>query len=119
MGVLWHVMQIILLAHPRDGVVAREQVGDSLEGEFILTEDGSIQYRHEEAGVSFAHLSMAQFVACVEAWDRYRRDVVKLEDEDAQLEVVRILERELREQGAFEREGFWTSIYEQAEWGHL
>jgi hypothetical protein len=112
-------MRIVLSSDVADRIVAREYVDDGLEGEFVLTPDGSVVYRHPAVRDMFANGSRAGFVECARAWERYRANVITADGEAEQLRVVEELMRDLAAHDALREGAFWTNVSQQAAFGHL
>lgn len=112
-------MRLVLSNDVDDAIVGREYVEGELHGEFIMSRDGEVRYRHPAVGELFANASRAAFAECVRAWERYRERVVAVAGEEAQLEVVEALRRDLAAHDALREGSFWTNVSQQAAWGHL
>ena len=112
-------MRMVLSSDAADPIVGREYVDEDPEGEFLLVPSGAIMYRHRSVGEMLANASRTEFLECVRAWERYIARVVTVHEEAEQLRVVDELRRDLARQDALHENGFWTSILEQAGWGHL
>ncbi|HSS51284.1 MAG TPA: hypothetical protein VLX28_20265 [Thermoanaerobaculia bacterium] len=112
-------MRILVFESPVGAVVAQEYIDDEAQGTFILTDLGHVVYCHVGVGEIFANASLADFIDCTHAWERYRADVNGVVGEEAQMQIVKQLERSLAAGDALRENGFWSLILEQAESGHL
>src|SRR5262245_43290220 len=113
------MMRIVPSSDASNPIVGREYVEETPEGEFIMTAGGSVIYRHPAVGELFANTSTAAFLKCVQAWDSYLARVSITQGEANQLRVVEELRQALANQDALTEAGFWASILQQPEWGHL
>lgn len=115
-------MEITLLNPPEGNVLARGSYYGGPHYEFAIECDGCVYFRVVgEADRVWAGPDAASFRRIVEAWNRFKADVVQLPSKEAQLDRVIQLRREFESLGAMPKdlppdpEPLWSLLLFEAE----
>ncbi len=115
-------MEITLLDPPEANVLARGSYYGGPHYEFALEGDGYVYFRVVgEASRVWAGTDTASFRRIVEAWNRFKADVVQLPSKETQLDRVKQLRREFESLGALpedlppDPEPLWSLLLFEAE----
>ncbi len=117
-------MEIVVLDSPEGNVIARGSHYGGPDYEFVVAADGRVYFRVVgDADMVWAGPDAESFRRIAAAWNRYRLEVDGLPTEEAQLERVAQLRRELTEIGALptdlppDPEPLWSLLISEAEFG--
>jgi hypothetical protein len=117
-------VEVTLLNAPEGNVIARGSYWGGPDYEFVIADDGHIDFRVVgDIETVWAGPNEAAFRRIAEAWNRYQEEVVALPTEEAQLERVSAMRRELSELGALpsdlppDPEPLWSLLVFEAENG--
>jgi len=117
-------VEVTVLESPEDNVLARGSYLGGPNYEFVVAADGQVYFRVVgEPDMVWAGPNAESFRRIAEAWKRYESRVVRLPTEEAQLERVAQLRRELESLGALPRdlppkaEPLWSLLLFEAEHG--
>jgi len=94
-------VHVTLLHEPEGNVIARGSYGGGPEAEFVVAEDGHVDFRVVgDSEVVWAGPNAEAFRRIASAWSRYRGDVTALVTVVEKAERVRALRHELMQLGA-------------------
>ena len=117
-------MEVAVLDPPEGNVVARGSYFSGPNYEFVVAADGQVYFRVVgDADMVWAGPDAESFRRIADAWNRYENEIVRLPTEDAQLERVAQLRRELESLGALPKdlppdpEPLWSLLLFEAENG--
>jgi hypothetical protein len=117
-------VKVVLLDPPEGNVLARGSYLGGPDYQFVVAEDGQIYFRVVgDKDVVWAGPDLQSFRRIANTWNRYETEVARLRTEEAQLERVRQLRRELESLGALPKdlppdpEPLWSLLLFEAENG--
>ena len=117
-------MEVSLVDPPAGIVVARGSLWGGPDYEFVIAEDGHIDFRAVgDHATLWAGPNAVSVRSIAAAWNRYRAEVVRLASEDEQLQRVAALRAELTQLGALpadlppDPEPLWSLLVTEAEHG--
>jgi hypothetical protein len=117
-------VEIVVLDRPADNVIARGSYYGGPDYEFLVAADGQVYFQVVgDADRVWAGPDADSFRRIAAAWNRYRAEVAGLPTEEAQLERVEQLRRELASLGALpedlppDPEPLWSLLVSEAGFG--